>query len=168
MELGYGNVNLLLALAVVAGFRWPAAWAFVLLTKVTPGVGLLWFAVRQEWRSLAIALGATALVCVPTLLAPDLWRQWFGMLAAEVAEGYGVPVPLVARVPMAALPVAWGARTDRRWTVPVAAVWALPTSWVNGLVLLVGCIPLVVSPSRAAARSRSECSVASSRTAADP
>ena len=43
--------------AIVLGFRWPFTWAFVLLTKVTPGVGLLWFAVRREWRSLAIALG---------------------------------------------------------------------------------------------------------------
>ena len=59
-EFYLGNVHLLLALAIVLGFRWPAAWAFVLLTKITPGIGLLWFAVRREWRSLAIALGATA------------------------------------------------------------------------------------------------------------
>ena len=63
-ELLGGNIHLLLAVAIVAGFRWPAAWAFVLLTKVTPGVGLLWFAVRREWRSLGIALGATAVVAV--------------------------------------------------------------------------------------------------------
>src|SRR5690348_6311250 len=58
-ELSMGNIHLLLAAAIVLGFRWPAAWSFVLLTKVTPGVGLLWFAVRREWRSLAVALGAT-------------------------------------------------------------------------------------------------------------
>ncbi len=57
-----GNVHMLLALAIVLGFRWPATWSFVLLTKVTPGIGLLWFAVRREWRSLAIALGATAVL----------------------------------------------------------------------------------------------------------
>ena len=28
--------------------RWPAAWAFVLLTKMTPGIGLLWFAFRRD------------------------------------------------------------------------------------------------------------------------
>ena len=28
----------------------PAAWSFVLLTKITPGIGLLWFVVRREWR----------------------------------------------------------------------------------------------------------------------
>src|SRR4051812_32333136 len=53
-ELWGGNIHLLLALAIVLGFRWPATWAFVLLTKVTPGVGLLWFAVRREWAKLAI------------------------------------------------------------------------------------------------------------------
>jgi len=57
MELAGGNISLLLATAIVLGFRWPAAWAFVLLTKVTPGVGLLWFAARREWRSLALAVG---------------------------------------------------------------------------------------------------------------
>ncbi len=78
-ELWGGNITLLIALAVVAGFRWPAAWAFVLLTKVTPGVGLLWFAVRREWRSLAMALGATlAVVAVSSLVAPGLWRDWVG------------------------------------------------------------------------------------------
>ena len=62
MEVAGGNVSLLLAAAIVLGFRWPAAWAIVLLTKITPGIGLLWFAVRREWRSLAIALGATAAI----------------------------------------------------------------------------------------------------------
>ena len=60
MELAGGNIHLLLAAAMVLGFRWPATWALVLLTKITPGIGLLWFVVRREWRQLAIALGATA------------------------------------------------------------------------------------------------------------
>ena len=76
-ELNVGNIHLLLAAAIVAGFRWPAAWAFVLLTKVTPGVGLLWFAVRREWRQLAIAVGTTlAIVAISAVLAPGLWLDW--------------------------------------------------------------------------------------------
>jgi hypothetical protein len=59
MELAGGNIEILIAVAIVVGFRWPAAWSFVLLTKVTPGVGLLWFAVRREWNQLATALVAT-------------------------------------------------------------------------------------------------------------
>ncbi len=59
-ELFVGQVHLFIAAAIVLGFRWPALWAFNILTKVTPGVGLLWFLVRREWRSLAIALGNDA------------------------------------------------------------------------------------------------------------
>ena len=51
-ELFVGQVHLFIAAAIVLGFRWPALWAFNILTKVTPGVGLLWFLVRREWRSL--------------------------------------------------------------------------------------------------------------------
>ena len=60
LELYHGNVHLLMAAAIALGFRYPAAWSFILLTKVTPGIGLVWFAVRREWRPLAIALGVTA------------------------------------------------------------------------------------------------------------
>ena len=38
VELYHGNIHLLLAAAIALGFRYPAAWAFVLLSKVTPGV----------------------------------------------------------------------------------------------------------------------------------
>jgi hypothetical protein len=60
LELYHGNIHLLLAAAIGLGLRYPWTWAFVLLTKVTPGVGLIWFAVRREWRQLGIALGVTA------------------------------------------------------------------------------------------------------------
>ena len=36
-EVISGNVHLLYAAAIVVGFRWPAAWALMFLTKVTPG-----------------------------------------------------------------------------------------------------------------------------------
>ena len=66
-----GNVQPLLAAAVVIGFRWPAAWAFVILTKIAPGIGLLWFAFRREWRNLGIALAATAIIAaVSFVVAP--------------------------------------------------------------------------------------------------
>ena len=74
MELAGGNIHLLLAAAIVLGFRWPAAWSIVLLTKITPGIGLLWFVVRGEWRNLFIALGATALiVAVSFVILPEAW-----------------------------------------------------------------------------------------------
>ena len=62
LELYHGNVHLLMAAAIALGFRHPWTWAFVILTKVTPGIGLLWFAVRREWRHLGIAIGVTAAI----------------------------------------------------------------------------------------------------------
>ena len=44
LELYHGNIHLWIAAAIVLGFRYPWTWAFVLLTKVTPGVALVWFA----------------------------------------------------------------------------------------------------------------------------
>ena len=50
-ELYGGNIHLLMAVAIDAiGFRHPWTWSFVLLTKPSSGVGLLWFVVRREWR----------------------------------------------------------------------------------------------------------------------
>jgi hypothetical protein len=146
-ELLGGNITVLLALAIVAGFRWPALWAFVLLTKVTPGVGLLWFAVRREWRSLGIALGATlAVIAISFIVVPDAWRHWVDVLVTgattEVTSG-SIPVPLPVRLPIAVVLLAWGAHTDRRWVVPVACLLALPVIWYGSLALLVGVVPLI-------------------------
>ena len=81
VELSGGNISLLLAGAMVIGFRYPAAWAFVILTKVTPGIGLLWFVVRREWRQLGIALGATAaIVAVSFVVMPGAWIEWMQVL----------------------------------------------------------------------------------------
>jgi hypothetical protein len=62
LELSTGNIQARLVLAVLLGSRYPAVWSVVLLTKVTPGNGLLWSTVRRKWRSLGIALAATAVV----------------------------------------------------------------------------------------------------------
>ena len=103
MEIAGGNISLLLTLAIVAGFRYPWTWAFVILTKITPGIGLLWFALRREWRQLGIALGATAaIVAVSYLLMPGAWQDWIALLAANTGKGgtwAAVPIPLVVRAP---------------------------------------------------------------------
>lgn len=143
LEVNLGNVHLLLAAAIVAGFRWPAAWSFVLLTKITPGVGLVWFAVRREWRQLAIALGATGAIAVVSFaLDPGAWFAWANVLASpgQADAELLVTAPLWLRLPAAAALVAWGARSDRRWTVLAGAVLALPAVWLAASAMLVGLV----------------------------
>jgi hypothetical protein len=147
LELYHGNIHLFMAVAIVLGFRYPVAWAFILLTKVSPGVGVLWFAFRGEWRKLALAVGtAAAIATVSFVVAPDLWRQYVSTmvnnLAYDPGHAYPVPIPLPVRLAISAAIVWWGARTDHRWTVPVAATISLPIIWFHGFAVLVAAIPL--------------------------
>jgi hypothetical protein len=146
MEIAGGNISLLLAASIVLGFRWPAAWAFVLMTKVTPGVGLLWFAVRREWRSLAMALGATvAVVLVSAVMLPGAWSEWIDVLVRNGGRDgtwAALPIALWIRLPIAIAVVVWGARTNRRWTVPVASLIALPALWYGSLSMLLAIVAL--------------------------
>ena len=147
VDLTVGNVHILLGAAIVLGFRWPWTWAFLFLTKITPGVGVLWFAFRREWRNLAIALGATAaLAAASFVFRPDLWREWLDLLVAATRAPnweFIVPIPVWFRLPIAVAVLFWGARTDRRWTVPLASCVALPVLWFNGFAILVAIIPLL-------------------------
>lgn len=144
-EVNAANIQILLALAVAKGLRHPAAWAFVLLSKASPGVGLLWFLVRREWRNLAIALGVTAAVAAVSLVL--WWDQWPGYIAL-VTSGQAPSVSpfylsLYQRLPFAVALVLLGAWRGWRWTVPVAATLALPVFYFTSLSMLVGVLPFV-------------------------
>jgi Glycosyltransferase family 87 len=145
-ELLAGNISIFMAAVVAFGFRWPALWAFALLTKVTPGIGLLWFAVRGEWRSLGVAIGTALAIAIPTIVFfPDLWAGWVALLAAQPADPPGVPL-LAAfsfRIALAALLVMFGARYGRTWTVPFAVVLAHGHIWSGTLAVLLALIPLL-------------------------
>jgi hypothetical protein len=141
IELNAANVNLLLTLAVVAGFRYPWTWAFVILTKLTPGICLLWFAVRREWRNLGIALGVTAVItAISFVVAPWMWFDYIRGLAAAPDES---AITVWVRLPLAILVVIWGARKDHRWAMIVAVFLALPRWYFLSPVVLVGLFPLV-------------------------
>jgi Glycosyltransferase family 87 len=137
-ELSLGNIHIFLALVTVFGLRWPWLWSFVLLTKVTPGVGLVWFAVRREWRSLLIALGVTAAIALPTIvLYPDLWAGWIRVLTGPGA-GADAGAFLLVRVVLGAAIVAVGAWRNWPWLVPVGSMLALPHLWsLHGYSMLV-------------------------------
>lgn len=148
-EVLAGNINLLLAAALVIGLTRPAAWAFVLLTKVTPGVCLLWFVGRRDWRSIALAVGATAVLAVTSfVVAPGAWQEWLGRLATESARTDPGPWatlagPLWVRLSIAAaISLAagiWGVR----WPLAIAFTMALPNPSPQSLSVLVALVPLV-------------------------
>ncbi len=146
IDLWGGNIHLLLALAIVAGFRWPAAWAFMLLSKVTPGIGLLWFVARGEWRALSVAVATAAVIAGGSLaLAPDIWVDWFRFLEGSTGRstvGHSVPVPLWVRLPLAAGLVVVAARTDRRWLLPLGVLLALPVIWWGSFSILAASVAL--------------------------
>lgn len=145
IELYHGNIHLLLAAAIALGFRHPSSWAFVLLAKPTMGIGLLWFAVRREWRPLTVSLGlAVAIAAISAALWPGVWVEWIAYASANAAGMPGGPtigVPLWLRIAIAAAVVVWGARTDRPWTVAVAATIALPVLWYAGFAVLLAAVP---------------------------
>ena len=148
MSIAIGQLDVLMAAALVVGFRWPAAWVLMFITKLTPGIGVLWFAARREWRSVGIALAATAgVVGLSMAVDPRAWLGWIDMLARfetpTVANGVFLPVPLWVRLPLVAGLIVWGARTDRRWVLPVGVTFALPTVWLNTPTILVAVLPLV-------------------------
>jgi hypothetical protein len=143
-DLYLGNIHIMLAAVIVGSFRWPALWAIPLLTKPTCGVGLLWFAARGEWRRLAIAVAVTgAIAALTAVVAPTLWPKWIDYVigtgvSPNVGSAYWVPIPLLVRLPAAALVVIWGARTNRPWTLPAGAMLGLPVLWLVGLAMLAG------------------------------
>jgi hypothetical protein len=144
LELWAGNVHLLMAAVVVFGFRWPGLWAFMVLTKISPFVGVLWFAFRAEWRKLGIALATTAvIVAVSYVMLPSLWMEWFALIREHSqlpsAGWFG---PLIPRVVIAVALLAWAARTNRRWVLPIVVVLALPNIWLHGLSILAASIAL--------------------------
>jgi len=144
IELNAANINLLIVAAVLVGFRYPWAWAFIALTKITPGIGMLWFAVRREWRHFAIAAGATVAIAVGSrLIGPDMWQQYFATIGSEPDGSIWL---IWWRLPLAALVVVWGARNDHRWALLVAVFLAMPRWYFLSPVILVGLFQLVQLP----------------------
>lgn len=137
-----GNIEAFLAVAAVIGMRRPWAWAFPLLTKVTPGLGPVWFAVRREWRRAAVAaLSTAAVVLVSVALSPDLWMRWWDfVLAAPTPPTQVHYPPLALRLVLAMGVVVWGAVRGRRGAIAASIVLAMPL-WSSGVLVLLAALP---------------------------
>ena len=146
VELYHGNIHILLAVAIVLGFRHPWTWSFVLLTKPSAGVGLLWFVVARRMAQAGDRAGhdgrhRCGLLHPRTTGLVRLVRAASGQRGLHAADATNLPIPLWIRLPMAAVVVVWGARTDRRWTVVLASMMALPVLWPGSGAMLIGLLP---------------------------
>jgi hypothetical protein len=145
-EIWGGNITILLAAALVVGFGRSAAWAFPLLTKLTPGLGILWFAVRREWLAFSLAIAATlAVIAATAVLAPGLWAQWFQLLTSSTGSSTvpgSIPVPLILRLPVAIAVIVFAAWRGWRWLLPIGVLLAMPVIWWGSLALLTACVAL--------------------------
>ncbi len=121
-----GNIEWLLALAAAISLRWPSAWAVALLTKASTGVGVIWYAVRGEWRRFGIALATVGAAVVLTAWLP--WGEWLSFLLSQHGSGmvWDWSVPIWPRLALAAAMTAWGARGGRTWVIPTSMILASP------------------------------------------
>lgn len=142
-ELYHGNIDLLLATALVVGFRAPAAWVLLPITKITTGINLLWPLLRRDWRAIAtVALVGIAVVGSSLLIQGiDLWRAWIEHLIVRMgrpeAGGALIDISVWLRLPVALGVMVLAVVTKRRWLVPISVVLAMPLLWVHSLAALV-------------------------------
>lgn len=142
----YGNIGVLMAAALVLGFRFAGAWSFLILTKVTPGIGLAWYAARREWKPLLRALAISlAIAAVSFAITPSAWFEWPGHLAQSSGQPdvFTELPPLWLRLSAAGAIAALGGLFSARWAVPLAAVLAQPVFWFTGFSMLIAWLGLV-------------------------
>jgi len=148
-EILSGNVFWLLAVAAVLGLRRGSPWCVAAYTKILPCLGPVWFVLRGEWRPLLrFTATAAALFLASYALDPGLWHSWWDFLGDSAGDSSGkvylsfaaFTFPLVVRLPLALSLLAFAARTNRAWLLPVAMVLASPVvGW--GTFALLAAIP---------------------------
>lgn len=159
-----GNPMVLTAAAITLGLtRWPGGFAYVLLTKVSAGIGIVYFAVRREWGRLGLALGVTgAIAAISAIIAPHLWVEWGRLLAGAVFHSGGaealakelfMPFPLAVRGVIGLGVVIAAAWRGTLWAVPIGCFLALPDIHLGGFAVLTA-VPAVWLRQRRAAHAR--------------
>src|SRR6185436_6549643 len=85
VELRFENVDLFMALAIVLGLgRWPWAFAVMAVIKISPGLGVVYLALRRRWRDAALAaIVGVAIVGVSYVLDPGLWTAFFDSVRGQ-------------------------------------------------------------------------------------
>lgn len=139
-----GNITWLVAVLVVVGMRSSLAWVPLAFTKVTTGIGLLWYVARRDWRAVAsaVVLGL-AVLTASYLAAPDMWRAYIEFLATLGGPGVAIRTVIAGGL------VVWAARTGRPWLVPVAVVLCAPLALAYTWAALLA-VPRLLAPATVA------------------
>jgi hypothetical protein len=150
-EIEGGQIHLWITLAIVVSLRLPGAWALPILTKVTPGIGVLWFAARREWRRFGIAIGITGgIVFASVLIDPNAWIEWLQLLRSSATlhmdNVAASEWPIIYRLPIAAGLAIMAGWRNRPAALPLIACFALPAIWPWSLVMMAG-VPRLLRPS---------------------
>lgn len=138
-ELFTGQIHLPMAVLLVFAVRHAGVWAPMLLTKVTPGVGLLWFLTRREWRPFFVALGITAaIVIVSFAIDPAAWGRWLAFLRTPYPppDYILIDYPILPRLALAAVLVVLAAWRNRPAALPLIVLLALPAVWFTASVIV--------------------------------
>jgi len=138
-ELLFGNVHLLMAVALVIGLRRPGAFVPLLLTKITPGlVPLTWLVARAQWRSLIRVVLLTLAAIAVTLPLIVAWQDWAHVLISSTPNDRNILLgwPLLPRLVAAVAITGIAARRRWPWLLPLAAFLSLPLVWINASVIL--------------------------------
>ena len=146
-SLNNGNPMILAAAAITLGLtRWPGAFAFLFLTKVSAGVGILYFVVRREWHKVGIAVATTGVIVVASaLIAPHLWVDWIRLLVGAAGAAGGneamakeqfMPLPLLVRGTLGLVVVVIAGLRGVPWLVPLGCFLALPDIHLGGYSVL--------------------------------
>jgi hypothetical protein len=102
--------------------------------------------VRREWLNFSLAIAATLVVVAATaVLAPGLWADWFQLLTSSTGSSTvpgSVPIPLLARLPVAVAIIVVAAWRGQRWLLPIGVLLAMPVIWWGSLALLTAAVAL--------------------------
>jgi hypothetical protein len=158
VELRVRNVHLVIAvLSVLALRRSWAFWVPAAAIKITPVLGIAYFAAAGRWRDAvkASVLGA-AILAISVALGPQAWRQFLDVVGARAGTDGGslFPIPFALRLAVGLALVIIAGRIAVRATsraesprvgealLIVALVVANPTLWATAFSMLIAILPL--------------------------
>jgi Glycosyltransferase family 87 len=143
------NLEIFMAIGIVLGLqRWPWLFTVGALTKVSPGLGIVYLALQRRWRDVAVSvLVGVTITGASLVLAPDLWRAWLDAISgrADMVGNSLVPVPYsvraIAGFVLAIMAGVLGRRPGELLLV-VAITIANPGLSLQGFAVLAAAIPI--------------------------